>query len=137
MSEDAADCAAERLSYLAQQVAEETLRRELLHLLLLKLLRIGLLQLLHRISLEGQQATAYASSHLSDLAAEAGIAKKPPDAFADQTAKRSAKHAAEQALRRQLLSTIATPLLNTIHGRSSCLSMKRMSMRHFFAASPW
>ncbi len=136
LPEDAADGTTEWLTYLPQQVAEESLGGELLHLLLLQLLCIGLLQLLHGVCLKGQQAAADTAGHLTDLTAQTGITKQAADAFTDQPAQRPAEHAAKQALRRQLLSTIAAPLLNTIHGRSSCLEMKRMSQRRQLAPRP-
>ena len=52
LSEQATDRITHGLANLSDQIAEDPLRRQLLHLLLVQLLCIGLLELLHRVHLE-------------------------------------------------------------------------------------
>ncbi len=61
LSENATERATQRLADLSEQVAEESLRRELLHLLLIQLLCIGLLWLVHWFDLEVQKPAELSS----------------------------------------------------------------------------
>lgn len=78
LPDDAADGSAKRATELADEIAEHSLRRELLQLLLC----IGLL---HRICAEGQQATELAGD-ATDLAAQAGLSEQPADGAAGRLA---------------------------------------------------
>lgn len=126
LTEQSADHAAERLSDLAKQIAEETLRCELLtcltlltllplplvHLLqLLKLLHL-LLELLHllrelrigltdRILLEGQK-TAELAGDTAYLPAESGLTEQPADGAAGRLSVLT-DQVAHPSLRRELL----------------------------------
>jgi hypothetical protein len=73
---------------------------------------------------------------MANLTAQAGITEQATDAFTDQTTEWRTDQTAEKALRGQLLSAIATPLLNAIHNRSSGLEMKRMNSQQLLAVSP-
>ena len=101
LSEDAANRATERLTDLPEQIAKEALRCELLHLLLLKLLCIGLLQLLHRIGLEGQQA-AQLSGSTAYRTAESRLSEDATNRATQQLSYLS-EQVTEEALRRHLL----------------------------------
>ena len=93
LSEQAADGSAKRLTKLADQVAEHSLRRELAHLL-----SVGLL---HRIGLEGQHAAELAGD-AAELAAEPGLTEQAADGAAERLAE-LADQVAEQSLWRELL----------------------------------
>ncbi len=89
------------MANLSEQIAEDSLRRKLLHLLLIQLLCVGLLKLLHRIGLEGQKP-AELSSGTADRAAQPRLTKDTPDRTAKWLTDLS-EQVAEESLRRELL----------------------------------
>ena len=137
----AADRGAQRTSDLAEQVAEEALRCELLiHLALLQLLKLLLLDLLlehlllgllNRIGPKRQERAADAAGSLPDLVAKALVAEQAANSAPDQAAERCAQQAAEETLRRELLliaiCTI-TNVLKFIHDTLSLLLLLRRAV---------